>query len=151
MIDISKYFSALHVHDITALTKNDALVELWKLVADTPQVTYPDRFLAAVMEREKVMSTGIGTGIAIPHAKTTAVSDFVIAVGRSRNGLDFESLDGQPVNIIVLMGSPERKRTEFLKIIAKIGEVFTQPGFKERFIGAETCDDMYAMLVEKVG
>ena len=96
------------------------------------------------------MSTGIGSGIAIPHARTAAVSDFVIVVGRCRDGLDFESLDNLPARIIILMAAPERKRNEFLTLIAKVGAVFVNPDFRRQFLESVSPEDMFRLLVDNV-
>lgn len=150
MLAFSKYFMTGQIVDIASTSKDDAIAGVWGTVSGNPAVVEPERFLEAVMERELIMSTGIGSGIAIPHAKTSAVSDFVIAVGRIREGMDFESLDGLPVQIIILMGAPERKRTEFLSLIARIGAVFNTPGFKDDFLGADSPEDMKTLLVSHI-
>ncbi len=131
-----------------ASIKDEALVELCNMVSDNPAVTDPDDFLTAIRDREKIMSTGIGAGIALPHARILSLKDFVIAVGRSKKGIDYESLDGLPVNIFFILGAPEQKRREFLKLIARIGEIFENPGFNKKFLDAETSEDMYELLVK---
>ena len=150
MKDISEIITVNQVRDISAKTKDEVLVELCNIASDTPNVTDPEGFLKAIRDREKVMSTGIGLGIAIPHAETPSVKDFVIAVGRCKKGIDFESLDGLPVHIIIFMGAPERKRKEFLKLMAKIGTIFNKSGFKERFLDAESSEDIFRLFVENI-
>jgi mannitol/fructose-specific phosphotransferase system IIA component (Ntr-type) len=150
MLKFSKYFMTEQIADIASTSKDIAIAGVWKTVSGNPAVAEPERFLDAIMARELIMSTGIGSGIAIPHAKTSAVTDFVIAVGRIREGMDFESLDGLPVQIIILMGAPERKRTDFLSLIARIGSVFNTPGFKEDFLDADSPEAMKALLVSHI-
>ncbi len=138
------------ISDISAKTKDDVLVELCGLVANTPEVINSERFLKDIRDREKLMSTGIGLGIAIPHAQTSSVRDFVIAVGRCKRGIDFESLDGKLTYIIILMGAPENKQEEFLELIAKIGAIFNKPGLKESFLDAESPEEMFNLLVKSL-
>ncbi len=146
MKDISDLIKADHIIDISAKTKDDVLVEMCDLLTDSHEVIDSEGLLDAVRERENLMSTGIGHGIAIPHAQTQSVRDFVIAVGRCKKGMDFESLDGLPVHVIILTGVPGRKRLEFLSLIAKIGELFIDPSFKERFLAAGSPLEMAQLL-----
>ena len=150
MENFSDIISVNRIRDVSPTTKDEVLVELCNLVVDAPEVLNSEKFLEAIRDREKVMSTGIGMGIAIPHAKTSSVSDLVMAVGRCKKGIDFESLDGLPSHIIILMGAPHRKSEEFLKIIAKIGSIFNNSEFKEQFLNAESSGEMFRLLVEKL-
>lgn len=95
----------------------DALVRVGRLASDKR-----DSIVAAVTQREKSMSTGIGRGVAIPHAETEVVSEFVGATGHSRKGIDFEAVDGQPVNRVMLFLVPKgqfQKHVHALAAIAK--------------------------------
>ena len=149
MKKISKILNNVQFCDISAKTKHEALVELCGVLANDPRVIDPQRFLDALMKREKVMSTGIGMGVAIPHAKTSAVKDIVIAFGRCKQGINFESLDGSVVYIIILIGAPEHKREEFLNLIAYIGKLFTESDFKQRFLEAEYPSHMVKLVMEE--
>ena len=149
MKEILEIITAHHIRDVSASTRDEVLVELCDVVADASEVTDPEGFLQAIRDREKLMSTGIGHGIAIPHARTSSVSDFVLVVGRSKKGIDYESLDGLPVHIIILMGAPERKRKEFLTLISKVGELFIDNVFKEQFLDAGSSSEMTRLLKEK--
>lgn len=148
MKDISGILSIDRIRDLTATSKDDVLRELCDLAATSPRVTDPEDFLRALHARERAMSTGIGMGVAIPHAKIASVRDFVMAVGRSRAGVDFDSLDGLPVHIVILMGASDQQSLEFLKLIGRIGAIFNQGGFIDRFLAAETPEEMYRLLTE---
>ncbi|MHB9028500.1 MAG: PTS sugar transporter subunit IIA [Candidatus Latescibacterota bacterium] len=148
MKDISEILSVERIRDITATTKDDVLVELCGLAATVPQVTDPEDFLRAIRARERAMSTGIGMGVAIPHAKIPSVQDFVMAVGRSIPGVDFDSLDGLPVHIIILVGASDHQSLEFLKLIGKIGAIFNRGGFIPRFLAADGPEEMFRLLTE---
>ena len=148
MKEISEILTIDRIRELAATTKEGALEELCSLAATAPEVTDPETFLRAIHARETAMSTGIGMGIAIPHAKIPAITDLVMAVGRSRRGIDFDSLDGLPAHIIILMGASDHQNLEFLKLIGKVGALFNQSGFAERFLRAETPEEMFQLLTE---
>ncbi len=104
--------------DLEAQDKQSALCELVALAARSPWVHDPLKLEAAILEREKALSTGIGLSVAVPHAKLASVSDKVVAIGRSHKGIDFEALDGKPVHIIVLIAIPESQSIECLNLMA---------------------------------
>jgi len=108
------------VVDLAASTKDEALAEICRAAATSPAVRDAAALAAAVREREAVMSTGIGLGIAVPHAKIPSVREFLLAVGRSRKGIDFQALDGAPVHLVVLIAGPEEKQARYLQILAGV-------------------------------
>jgi mannitol/fructose-specific phosphotransferase system IIA component (Ntr-type) len=148
---IADMLSADRVKDLSSVRKDDVLAELCGLLASAPEVTDPKAFLKAIKNRETAMSTGIGMGIAIPHAKIPSITGFVMAAGRSREGIDFDSLDGRPARIVILLGASDSQADEFLKLIAKIGALLNQPGFMDRFLAAGTSADMVRLLAEADG
>ncbi|MHC4547161.1 MAG: PTS sugar transporter subunit IIA [Planctomycetota bacterium] len=105
---------------LEATTKDEALRELSGVVATAPEVTDADRLLEAILEREAIMSTGIGLGIAIPHAKIPSVTDFVVGFGKVSGDLDFNSLDGKPVHFIVMIAGPDNQQERYLQLLARI-------------------------------
>lgn len=143
---ITDILTAHTIRNITAASKDAAIRELCEVVSDNPAVRDIDSFYYAIRSREAIMSTGIGMGIAIPHAKTSALQDFVMAVGRSKEGIDFDSHDGLPVHIIILVGSNDTQGDEFLKVLAEIGHVFKDESFAQRFLVAETPAAMLTMI-----
>lgn len=144
---ISKILTAECVQDITATTKDEAIMELSGLLKDAPEVTDFNKFCSAIRAREAIMSTGIGAGIAIPHTKTSSLNDLVMAVGRSRQGIDFDSLDGLPVHLIILVGSSITQGNEFLKILAEIGRFFNESQHIIMCLEAKTSLDLYRLLM----
>jgi mannitol/fructose-specific phosphotransferase system IIA component (Ntr-type) len=120
--------------NITSVTKNKVLAEMCRLVSNAPEVTSPDALLRAIKAREAIMSTGIGMGIAIPHAKISSVTDFVMAVGISKDGINYQSLDDLPVYFIILIVASDTQAGDFLKLLGKIGAFFNTPGNKEKFL-----------------
>lgn len=120
MIDFSQMIDESRIVDLKATTKEEALRELVDVLATSPNVTDPDDLLRAILEREKVLSTGVGIEVAMPHVKIPSVKNFVIAIGRSHKGIDFESLDEKPVYIIVMIGANDKQAGDFLKVLAKL-------------------------------
>jgi PTS system nitrogen regulatory IIA component len=105
---------------LDATDKESALREMATLVGQFPEVTDAERLLEAIFEREAIMSTGIGLGIAIPHAKIPEVHDFVVALGKTRKGIEFNALDGRPVDFIVLIAGPDNQQERYLQLLARI-------------------------------
>lgn len=125
------------VADVTAAGKNDAIAELAGTLRRSPAVRDVEEFLGAVFAREMESSTGIGDGIAVPHARTDSVGDFVAAVGRVPYGVDFQAVDGKPVTLIILMGIPTRMVKPYLKMLAHLSLLVKQPEFAEAVRHAE--------------
>ncbi|MFA6472181.1 MAG: PTS sugar transporter subunit IIA [Candidatus Latescibacterota bacterium] len=148
MKKISDIITVDRIRDLKSRTKDGVLRELARTASTAPEVSDPEAFLKALRVRETAMSTGIGMGIAIPHAKIPSISDLVMAVGRSKKGVEFDSLDGLPVHIVIMVGSSDNQNIEFLKLFAKIGAFFNKQGNKERFLKAKTPEEMYVILTD---
>ncbi len=120
-----------------ARTKADAIRELAELVRHADEVTDFDRFVQDVFERESLASTGIGNRAAAPHARTDAVNRFVIAVGRSEQGIDFDSIDGEPAKVFFLMGTPKSPLGDYLKMLAHLTRLLRERDFVDNLLKAE--------------
>lgn len=94
--------------------------------------------LGAIYAREMESSTGIGAGVAIPHARTDSVSRFVVALGVAPKGVDFQAVDGMPVRLVILMGIPTAKVKAYLRLLAHLSLLLKQPRFLEQIIEATT-------------
>ena len=131
-----------------ARTKDEAIKELAELLRDADEVTDFDGFVRDVFEREEVASTGIGNRAAAPHARTDAVSRFVIAVGRSEEGIEFDSIDGQPVNVFFLMGTPKSPLGNYLKMLASLMRLLKERGFVDSLVKAKSADEVISYFRE---
>ncbi|RKY63538.1 MAG: PTS sugar transporter subunit IIA [Candidatus Latescibacterota bacterium] len=127
-------------------TKEEVLRELVDVISRAPQIGDRDELLKAVLEREKIMSTGIGLGIAVPHAKIESVSDFVIAIGISRKGVEFDSLDNKPVHIVVMIAGPANQQDRYIRILAKVVLALKDPKVRETVLKAETPQEVLRAL-----
>ncbi len=103
--------------------KKDILVELVDLIGQSKKLKNKKVFLAALTKREALGSTGIGSGVAIPHAKTDAIGSFILAFARKEEGIDFGALDGEKTYLFFILASPEKEVGEHLKILADISRL----------------------------
>ena len=129
--------------NIKAHTKEEAIKELSVLLKDAPEIADFDLFLKEVFERETLKTTGIGSELAIPHARTDAVKSFIIALGKSNEGVEFESLDGKPVKLIFLMGTPKGKNINgYLEILARLTRLLQHESFRKALLEASSPKDI---------
>lgn len=120
MIRLSKYLDPKGVAFLKATTRNDAIQELVDLLHANGTIANKEHFYQAIVEREKIVTTGIGMGVAIPHAKLPQFDDFFIAIGILKQGVDWGAIDGTPVRLIFLIGGPDDKQTEYLQILSEL-------------------------------
>ena len=111
-------------------TKAEAIGELVTLLADNGELTDPKKVLDAVLEREATRTTGIGNGLAIPHGKCTGTDHLVMAIGRPGTPIDFQAIDGRPVNLIWLLASPPDKTGPHIHALARISRLMTIDKFR---------------------
>ena len=131
---------------LQSVEKNGALRELADTIAMAAEVQDADRLLEAIFEREKIMSTGIGLGIAIPHAKIPSVSEFVVALGKSAKGIEFNSLDGKPVHFVVMIAGPDNQQERYLQLLARITLKLKDSGVRRRLGEAASVEEILAAL-----
>ncbi len=105
--------------------------------------------IQAVKSREKTMSTGIGFGIAIPHASTDAITKVTAILARSSHGINFDSLDNQPVKLVVLFLVPTGQYQQHLKTLASISRFLNDRGFREQAEQAKTAEELYQLIVRR--
>lgn len=133
--------------DLEAKDKESAILELSKLALKEGKITSIDAFTKSVFEREKTYTTGVGNGIAIPHGKSDAVKEAMIVFGKSSHGIEWESLDGKPVNIIFLLGVPDKNVSDIhLKILSQLSRKLMNDEFVERLKMADAKDDVLEVL-----
>ncbi len=129
--------------------KESAITELVELLDENKLLGDKDEVLQAVLDREKTRSTGIGAGIAIPHGKCKGVKDLVMALGVSREGIDFQSIDSKPVYIIVLLVSPIDKTGPHIQALARISRLMLDEEFKNKLQNADDAEELYKLINEK--
>ena len=129
--------------------KKDAIKEMVELLVKTGKVKDKKKMLQTLMEREELGSTGIGQGIAIPHGKSDTVSDLAAAFGLSVDGVSFDSLDGEPVNIFFLLVAPEGAAGAHLKALARISSLLKDKYFRKSLLSAKTSEDVVKIIQEE--
>jgi mannitol/fructose-specific phosphotransferase system IIA component (Ntr-type) len=134
---------------LTAQTMEESLRALVDRMVEAGIVNDRDDVVRRLVEREQVMSTGIGGGIAIPHARTPEVSRTMVAVGLSRDGVPFNAVDGEPVKAVFLIVGPLEASAEHVKVLARIARVVKSPEFLEQAGQAETAEE-FLSLVEQL-
>jgi len=122
--------------DLKSTRKNEVLEELIDVLATSPLVTDKSELRDKIFERERTLSTGVGVGMAIPHVKIPTIKDFVAAIGRTRQGINFESLDGQPTHIVVMIGCNNAQAGDFLKVLAQFVKSLKDPNLQRSILDA---------------
>ncbi|MCX8038196.1 MAG: PTS sugar transporter subunit IIA [Candidatus Sumerlaeia bacterium] len=145
MPELGEVLSADRIIDLKSETKEGALSELVAVLAERSDcVLDKDALLRAILEREQLLSTGIGIGVAIPHAMIPEVTNWVMAVGRSHKGIDFGALDDKPVRIVVMIAASDKhSRGEYLKFLASLMQRFQNKGFRRTVMFAKTPADIF--------
>ena len=129
--------------------KESAITELVDLLDAGKLLTDKNDVLQAVLSRESTRSTGIGSGIAIPHGKCKGIKDLVMAIGISRQGIDFQSIDGKPVHIIVLLVSPIDRTGPHIQALARISRLMLDEEFKNKLQNAKSSQELYDLINDK--
>ena len=120
-MEISDYLDPRLVVFLDSEKRDDVLQELVTCLDQMGKLKNAELFYSAILEREKIVSTGIGLAVAIPHAKLEGYDDFFIAIGIQRKkGVEWNALDGAPVRLVFMIGGPENKQTEYLKILSHL-------------------------------
>lgn len=133
---------------LQAQTKDDLLRELVDVCVEAHDIEDHDDILRAVRERESVLSTGIGNGVAIPHGKSAAVAGLRMAAGRSGTPIEFDALDGEPVSLFFLLVGPESAAGPHIKALSRISRLVRRDDVRERLIGAGDADEFLRVLRE---
>ena len=126
--------------------KVHVITELIDLLNSHGQLNDREKALDAVIEREKIRSTGIGSAIAIPHAKCNAVKELVMAIGIASEGIDFESIDDKPVTIVILLVSPLDQTGPHIQALARISKLMLDEEFKTQLENASSSEELYELL-----
>lgn len=146
MIRLADHLSATRTVDLKSRSKNAALMELVETLSHAPEVSDRDRVLQAVLERERIVSTGIGLGVAVPHAKIAEVTEFVVAYGRSKEGIDFGAIDDRPVNHVVLIVGPPDRQQRYLQFLAIVFTKLKQPELRKALEDAPDAAALFQVL-----
>ncbi len=134
---------------LEAKVKTEAIGELVSLLAANGELTDPKKVLDAVLDREATRTTGIGNGLAIPHGKCTGTDHLVMAIGRPATPIDFQAIDGRPVNLIWLLSSPPDKTGPHIHALARISRLMTIDRFRQSLATAKTSQEIFDIIVQQ--
>jgi len=135
------------VPDLKAKDKKGVLEELVDtLVKHEPRLD-KNALIHVLLERERLGSTGIGDGVAIPHGKSSGVDRPYIAFGRSRKGLDFESMDGEPTHLFFLLVAPENSASIHLQALARIAKILKNSAFRKELLEVPGRQEIYRKII----
>jgi PTS system fructose-specific IIC component/PTS system nitrogen regulatory IIA component len=132
--------------DIEAEDKDEAFEELVDHFCQADRQSARDEILAALIQREAKMSTGIHKGIAVPHGKTSAVETIRGALGISRKGIDYDALDGEPVYLLFMVISPQEDSEKYLRILKRMAELLENPMFYTDLLAQKNPQGAYKVI-----
>ncbi len=137
---------SLITFDLKATTKEQVIEELVDLAAKSLLVKDRDELLRDIYHRENMVTTGIGYGVAFPHAKTKATKGIVIAFGRSEKGIDFEAMDKKPVYVFFLIAAPEDAIGAHLNVMARLSYIMKSPENRQYLLTVSSPGDLLSIL-----
>lgn len=126
--------------------KTEIIDELINLFKDDERIKNIEEMRNAVHDREKIMSTGVGKGFAIPHAKTDSVNEIIAAFGRLDKPIDFQALDEQPVNLVFLLVGKESLVGPHIKLLSRISRMMNKDEFRESLANASSAEEIYSLF-----
>jgi fructose-specific phosphotransferase system IIA component len=124
--------------DLPGQTKEEIINAMVELVSQSPKVLDKEKVRAAIWEREKIMSTGVGNGFAIPHGKTDAVADTVAAFGVTAQPIQYQSLDDKPVRLVFLLVGKDNMVGPHIKLLSRISRLMNKEEFRDRLLTTKT-------------
>jgi PTS system nitrogen regulatory IIA component len=137
------------LEELKSDNKMDVLKELVGSFMKIHQKLDSEATLNVLFEREKLGSTGIGEGIAIPHGKITGLDQLILSFGRSAVGIDFDAMDGKPVHLFFLLIAPENSAGQHLKTLAKISKMLKDGVFRTKLMAAKSKDELYKIIANQ--
>jgi len=131
------------IHELNAGKKEEVINELINLFTNDSRVLDIEKVRSSVLEREKIMSTGVGKGFAIPHGKTNSVNDIIAAFGKSNSPVDYNALDGKPVQLIFLMVGQEKLVGSHIKLLSRISRIMNNDDFRIKLLEANSKEEIF--------
>ena len=131
---------------LKAESKEEVISTLIDVLYKKGKISDPQLALKAVLDREKLMSTGVGRGVALPHGKCANIEDVYVAVGVSPVGIDFEAVDEQPVHVFVLLVTPENFPSKHLKLLSKFSRMLNSVKCREEVLNATSAQEILEVL-----
>lgn len=132
--------------DIKGGDKEDVINEMIDLFKEDARVNDIEKVRECVLEREKIMSTGVGKGFAIPHGKTNSITDILAAFGKTKRKIDYESLDGNPVHLVFLLVGKDNLVSTHIKLLSRISRMMNKDEFRNQLLEAESNEEIIELF-----
>ncbi|MCX5896362.1 MAG: PTS sugar transporter subunit IIA [Proteobacteria bacterium] len=139
----------LIIPDLREQDKEKVLAELVNHLAVNVEGINPDELLGVLLEREKLGSTGIGDGVAIPHGKLKGIQKIIALFGKSSHGVEFDSMDGKPVYLFFLLIAPENSAGVHLKALARLSRLLKNTGFRQHLMDSSDAKSIYSIIAQE--
>lgn len=134
------------ISDLKGNKKEDVINELIDLFTGDSRVEDVEKVRSAVLDREKIMSTGVGKGFAIPHGKTNSITDIIAAFGKTKNPIDYEALDNQPVHLVFLLVGKDNLVSKHIKLLSRISRMMNKDDFRNRLLEASSAEEILGIF-----
>lgn len=146
MVKVRDYLQASSIARLNAATREEVVESLLDVIDQNQLVPNLEEFSQAISDREKIVTTGIGMGVAIPHAKLPSLDHFFIVIGITQQGVDWNALDGAPVRLVFMIGGPDDKQTEYLQILSGITQAIKNEDRRKQLLSAKDPKEVMALL-----
>jgi len=137
------------IKKLTSRDKKGVLEELVSVLVEHGKLADKEKTVQVLLERERLGSTGIGDGIAIPHGKLQEIHDVICSFGRSKEGIDFQSMDEKPSHLFFLLLAPEDSAGEHLQALARLSRILKEAPFRKRLMEATSKEEIYRLIAEE--
>lgn len=134
------------IHELNAGKKEEVINELINLFTNDSRVLDVEKVRSSVLEREKIMSTGVGKGFAIPHGKTNAINEIIAAFGKTNSPIEYQSLDNKPVNLVFLLVGKDNLVSTHIKLLSRISRMMNKDDFREKLLEAGSPDEIFDLF-----
>lgn len=135
--------------DLDTADKDDAIKKIIEVASKSGKILDKEKVTHTIFEREKLVSTGVGKGFAIPHGKTDSISDVVAAFAITKEPIDFDSIDGEPVRFIFLLIGKENLLNTHIKLLSRISRLMNKDEFREKLLDAKTTEEVLEIFKEE--
>ncbi len=143
---ISKYLNPKLITQLSSDQRDEALRTLVDLLDSQGKLGDKEAFYQAILERERIVSTGIGMGVAVPHAKLSGYTTFFIAIGIHHKGIQWDTLDGFPVRLVFMIGGPDDKQTEYLQLLSRLTLAIKDEERRKKILQLNKAEDIIALF-----
>jgi fructose-specific phosphotransferase system IIA component len=137
------------IPELKSTEKYEAIDELINLFSSDPRVEDIEDIKKSVFAREKIMSTGVGKGFAVPHGKSDSIKEILAAFGKSSNGIDFDAIDGNPVHLIFLIVGPNDQVSLHIKLLSRISRMMNKDDFRNKLLNSSSSDEIIKAFIDE--